>query len=169
MISGQQFPSFPVIAEDLGTITADVREAMGMFEIPGMKVLILAFQSGAAERSYLPHNHPLNSIAYTGTHDTNTIAGWFETADSEEKEGLFRYLGRRVETGVNWEVIRLAMISVARTAVIQMQDVLGAGEGTRMNTPGKSEGNWQWRLSEADLPALAGKLAEMTVCYGRDS
>lgn len=160
-------PAFPVIAEDLGTITADVREVMAKFEIPGMKVLVLAFQKGAMEGSYLPHNHHQNSVVYTGTHDTNTVAGWLEQADDEEKNGLYRYLGRQVESEANWEFIRLAMISVAQTAVIQMQDVLGAGAESRMNKPGQAEGNWQWRIPQVDLRPLAARLGEMTTCYGR--
>lgn len=160
-------PAFPVIAEDLGTITADVREVMAKFAIPGMKVLILAFQKGAMEGSYLPHNHHQNSVVYTGTHDTNTITGWFDDADDAEMDRLCRYLGRQVESGANWELIRLAMMSVAQTAVIQMQDVLGTGAATRMNAPGKAEGNWQWRVPPADYQALAARLGEMTICYGR--
>lgn len=164
----RRFPSFPVIAEDLGVITPDVREAMAALEIPGMKILLLAFQQGAMERSYLPHHHHPASVVYTGTHDTNTIQGWFDSASSEEKEGLFRYLGREVEEEVNWEFIRMAMMSVCRTAIIQMQDVIGTGAETRMNTPGKAEGNWQWRLPETDLSRVAARLAAMTDRYGRD-
>ena len=163
----QHYPNFPVIAEDLGVITAEVREAMGKFGIPGMKVLLLAFQKEAAENSYLPHNHRRNCVVYTGTHDTNTVAGWFAHADDREKERLRRYLGRQIETGASRELIRMAMMSVAHTAVIQMQDILGAGEDSRMNTPGEPEGNWQWRMPESDLSDVASRLAEMTICYGR--
>ena len=116
---------------------------------------------------HLPHHHVRNSIVYTGTHDTNTTTGWFESAVSAEKAALSRYLGREVESGANWELIRLAMMSVAKTAVIQMQDVVGSGAGSRMNTPGKADGNWQWRIPPADLSAPASKLAEMAVCHGR--
>lgn len=163
----QHYPLFPVIAEDLGTIGADVRETMARYAIPGMKVILFGFQKEARERSHLPHLHPLNSVAYTGTHDTDTVTGWHQGAGDEERQELYRYLGRRVENGVNWELIRLALISVAHTAVIQMQDVLGAGEESRMNRPGKAEGNWEWRIPTADLGEVASRLAEMTACYGR--
>lgn len=163
----RHYPSLPVIAEDLGTITADVREVMTRYRIPGMKVVLLGFQKESREQSYLPHNHKENSVAYTGTHDTNTATGWFRGAASEEKEGFARYVGREVEQEASWEMMRLAMMSVARTAVLQMQDVVGGGEESRMNTPGKSEGNWQWRLPPVDLAPLAARLAQMTSCYGR--
>lgn len=163
----QHYPLFPVIAEDLGTISAEVRETMASYAIPGMKVLLYGFQKEAQEKSYLPHLHPCNSVAYTSTHDTDTVTGWYHRAGDEERQELFRYLGRRVENGVNWELIRLALMSVARTAVIQMQDVLGAGEESRMNRPGKAEGNWEWRIPPADLGEVASRLAEMTICFGR--
>lgn len=120
-----------------------------------------------ATRGCLPHNHHQNSVVYTGTHDTNTIMGWFENAANEEKSGLYRYLGRRIESGANRELIRLAMMSVAQTAVVQMQDVLGIGADTRMNTPGTADGNWQWRIPQVDLGAPADMLREMAICYGR--
>ena len=78
------FPTLPVIAEDLGVITAEVREAMGLYGIPGMRILVLAFQKGSRESVYLPHNHIQNCVVYTGTHDTNTIVGWFDKAESQE-------------------------------------------------------------------------------------
>lgn len=162
------FPTLPVIAEDLGVITAEVREAMEAYGIPGIKVLLLAFQKGAYEPSYLPHNHNHNCVVYTGTHDTNTVMGWFDSPDNEvDKELLFDYLGREVETEVNWEFIRMAMMSVAHTCIIQMQDLLGSGEETRMNTPGQALGNWQWRMPQMDLTGRIARLAGMTASYGR--
>lgn len=162
------FPTLPVIAEDLGTITADIREAMAMYAIPGIKVLLLAFQKGACESVYLPHNHPQNCVAYTGTHDTNTIMGWFGKEDSrDDKVFLSQYLGREIVTEANWELIKLTMMSVAHTAIIQLQDLLGAGEESRMNTPGQAEGNWQWRLPAAQLTRHASRLAQLSVSYDR--
>lgn len=162
----RHYPSFPVIAEDLGVITAEVREQMTRYGIPGMKVLVVAFQDDASV--YLPHNHPVNSIAYTGTHDTNTVAGWFEEASPEDRERLFNYVGRRIDSEASWEVIRLALLSSARTAMIQLQDLVGGGADARMNKPGVTEGNWQWRLSPAaDLSPVASRLAEMTLRYQR--
>ena len=162
------FPMLPVIAEDLGVITAEVREAREIYGIPGMKVLLLAFQKGAYEPSYLPHNHSQNCVVYTSTHDTNTVMGWFDTPDNEvDKELLFDYLGREVESEVNWEFIRMAMMSVAHTCIIPMQDVLGSGEESRMNRPGEADQNWQWRMPGIDLTGRIARLAGMTVSYGR--
>lgn len=160
------FPSFPVIAEDLGVITAEVREKMAQLGIPGMKVLVVAFQDDAG--IYLPHRHPENSIAYTGTHDTNTARGWFEGAAPDAKRRLSDYIGRDPGDEAAWELIRLAQMSPARTAMMQLQDLVGGGAGTRMNTPGSAEGNWQWRLApSADLTGVAQRLAEMTLRYDR--
>mgnify|MGYP001176841691 CR=1 FL=1 len=162
----RHYPNFPVIAEDLGVITAEVREQMAQYGIPGMKVLVVAFQDDAP--IHLPHNHSVNSVAYTGTHDTNTVRGWYDGAAADQRERLARYLGRSPEGEPHWEVIRLALMSVAQTAVVQMQDILGGGEKTRMNTPGKTEGDWQWRLPPScDLAGVATRMAEMTVRYDR--
>ena len=161
------FPMMPVLAEDLGVITPDVREAMERYTIPGIRLLNLAFH-GEGYDSYLPHNHIQNCVVYTATHDTNTVEGWFNKSENRgDRERMSRYLGREVENGLSWEVIRLAMMSVAHTSIILMQDVLGAGEEARMNTPGEAEGNWLWRLPASDLGGQAARLAEMTLCYGR--
>lgn len=165
-LSGQ-FPALPVIAEDLGTITAEVREAMALYGIPGMKVLLLAFEKEMASL-YLPHHHTQNSVVYTGTHDVDTVMGWFQDeSKQEDKKSFFGYLGREIDQEANWEFIKLAMMSVALTAIIPMQDVLGLGKESRMNTPGTVEGNWQWRFPGMDLGEYASRLARMTVSYGR--
>ena len=115
-------------------------------------------------------NHVPNCVVYTGTHDNNTARGWFEKeAEPEEKRRLALYLGREI-TGeeVHWELVRLAMMSVANTAIVPMQDILGLGEQSRMNLPAKRDGNWKWRLLADQLtPSLAEKLLEMTEIYGR--
>lgn len=109
-------------------------------------------------------------MVYTGTHDNNTVRGWFENeARSEERRRLFRYLGRVPSLEeIHWELIRLAMMSVARTAIFPMQDILGLGEEARMNRPATASGNWQWRLLPGQItPQIANKLLEMTETYGR--
>lgn len=167
----KRFPRLPIIAEDLGVITPDVREIMHRFDLPGMKVLLFAFGDDLATNPYIPHNLPRNCVLYTGTHDNNTARGWFEReATPEIKERLFRYLGREVPVeGIHWELIRLAMMSVANTVIIPMQDILGLGEGARMNRPATTEANWQWRLSpELLTSSLGDMLRAMTECYGRD-
>lgn len=165
-----RFASLPVIAEDLGIITPDVRELMDSFGFPGMKLLIFAFGEDMSSNPYIPHNITQNSVVYTGTHDNNTIRGWFTCdAGPEDKKRVFRYMGREAAEGdIHWEFIRWAMMSVSKTAIIQMQDILGLGEEARMNTPSTSEGNWRWRLAPERLtPSLINRLSEMTEIYGR--
>ncbi|MFH0811350.1 MAG: 4-alpha-glucanotransferase [Pseudomonadota bacterium] len=166
----KQIPRLPIIAEDLGIITPDVREVMNYFHFPGMKVLLFAFGSDVATNPYAPHNHIKNCVVYTGTHDNNTIRGWLETETTfEDKERLFRYLGQKVnEKEIHWELIRLGMMSVADTAMFPMQDILGLGKEARMNLPGTKEGNWKWRFSPKQLSdSLANNLLAMTEIYGR--
>jgi len=166
----KRFSYLPIIAEDLGVITPDVREIMQRFEFPGMKVLLFAFGEDHPMHPYLPHTYDKHYVAYTGTHDNNTMRGWFETeAKPEDKERLFRYLGREISLqDIHWEFIRLAMMSVANLAIIPMQDILGLGKEARMNRPATSKDNWRWRLlSEQLTPSLAGRLLEMTEIYGR--
>ncbi len=166
----KRFSHLPFIAEDLGIITDDVREIMRRFEFPGMKVLQFAFGGDVSANPYAPHNHIKNCVVYTGTHDNNTTKDWFERdAAKEERENLFRYLGREVSSeNIAWEFIRLAMMSVADMVIIPMQDILELGEEARMNKPATTEGNWQWRLLPEQLtPALAQKLREVTEIYGR--
>lgn len=166
----RKFPFLPVIAEDLGLITPDVREIMHHFDLPGMKVLLFAFGEDLPRNPYIPHNLPKNCVAYTGTHDNNTIRGWFEGEEApEDKKRLLRYLGRDVPIEeLHWELIRLLMESAANTVIFPMQDILGLGEEARMNRPATAGGNWQWRLSPDQLThTLAEKLLEMTEIYGR--
>lgn len=166
----KHFPSLPVIAEDLGVITPDVREVMHHFELPGMKILLFAFSEDHPMHPYLPHTYEKNSVVYTGTHDNNTVRGWFEKeVKPKDKERLFHYLGREVPMDeLHWELIRLAMMSVARLVIIPMQDILGLGTEARMNRPATGEGNWEWQLlPEQVTPALAERLRDMTETYGR--
>lgn len=166
----RHFSSLNIIAEDLGEITPDVREWIHRFDLPGMRVLMFAFGDDLATNLHAPHNYPENCVVYTGTHDNNTICGWFEQeADTSTRKKLFAYLGRQA-TGrtIHWEMIRLAMASVAQMVIIPIQDVLGLGETARMNFPGTLAGNWVWRLRPGQLtPALARKLAHMSEIYGR--
>ena len=166
----KKFPHLPIIAEDLGIITPDVREVMNHFKFTGMKVLLFAFGDDLSTNPYLPHNLPRNCVAFTGTHDNNTIKGWFEReATPEEKKNLWRYLGREVAIDdLPWELIRMVMMSVANTTIFPMQDVLGMGAEARMNHPSTQEGNWEWRLlPDQFTPALATRLRELTEIYGR--
>lgn len=160
----------PIVAEDLGTITPDVREVMRTFGFPGMKVLLFAFSEDDPGHAYLPHNYERNCVVYTGTHDNNTARGWFRTETTPaDRARFFRYLGRPATAAqAPGLLIRLASMSVADTVLVPMQDVLALGPGTRMNRPGQARGNWRWRLrpGQADGPALEA-LREWTRVYGR--
>jgi 4-alpha-glucanotransferase len=165
-----RFSSLPIIAEDLGIITSEVRELMSTFDFPGMKVLLFAFGNDMPSNPYIPHNHVRNCVVYTGTHDNNTARGWFEHEATEvEKKNLSTYLGCEVDAdNVAWELVRTAMRSVASIVVIPIQDFLGLGKEGRMNRPSFADGNWEWRVGAGRLNAgLAEKIAELTRIYGR--
>ena len=168
----RQLGQLPVIAEDLGTITADVREIIDRFGFPGMRVLQFAFGDDFPRSAFLPHHHVRNCIVYTGTHDNNTLRGWFTNeATSLVKKNLQAYLGRKItaET-VHLEMIRLALMSTADTAVVPMQDVLGLGASARMNHPGGKRHNWCWRMNADALTVrTADRLLRMAQTYGRTS
>jgi 4-alpha-glucanotransferase len=160
-----EFPNPPVIAEDLGIITDEVRETMKQFGFPGMKILLFAFDGDVKEHPYIPENYSENCVVYTGTHDNNTVRGWFEKEVSPEtKEKLFSYLGKRLSADeISWTLIRLAFQSKAKLALIPLQDVLGLGAEARMNTPATTEGNWKWRFPLGLLDSeLSNKLASLT-------
>ncbi len=166
----KHFPHLPIIAEDLGVITPEVREVIDLFGFPGMRVLLFAFGEDDPMNPHVPHNYRRNCVAYTGTHDNNTIKGWFHReANAECKKRLSRYVGHYVsEKGIQWELIRLTMGSIADLVIIPMQDILGLGEAARMNLPSTPNGNWEWRFKQGQLtPPLQQKLAEITRTYGR--
>lgn len=157
----------PIIAEDLGVITQDVTDLREQFQFPGMKVLHFAF-GGGSDNPFLPFNHDRNFIVYTGTHDNDTTQGWFQALPDHERDALLQYLGCTTPDGIHWDMIRLALQSVANQAVFPLQDVLGFGTDSRMNYPGTAEGNWEWRFrSEWVSPELAAKLQHLTRIYGR--
>jgi 4-alpha-glucanotransferase len=159
--------ALPLIAEDLGLITPDVEKLRDSLGLPGMRVLQFAF-GGDAENSYLPHNYKQATVAYTGTHDNDTTRGWFATRPEKEADHVRRYLGRD-GSDIAWDLIRLGWSSVADLAVAPLQDVLNLGSEARMNTPGKPDGNWTWRIPEGALrEEVLARLAEMTVLYGRN-
>jgi 4-alpha-glucanotransferase len=166
----KRFGPLPVIAEDLGTISADVREVMGRYGFPGMRVLLFAFGGDFPHSAFLPHRHAPNCVVYTGTHDNNTVRGWFEKeAGPQAKRNLFRYLGREVSAEeAPWELIRLAMMSTAETAIIPLQDVLGLGQKAMMNRPARRSGNWLWRFEPDALDReTTERLMAVTATYGR--
>lgn len=166
----KQMPSLPIIAEDLGIITPDVEALIQKLDLPGMKVLLFAFDGDSARHPYVLHNHIKNCVVYTGTHDNNTARGWFEReATPEAKERIFRYLGRSLSAQeIHVEFMRMALMSVADAAIIPMQDVLGLDQNARMNIPGTVGTNWQWRLTpDYRSLSMSTPLLEMTQLYGR--
>jgi 4-alpha-glucanotransferase len=159
----------PIIAEDLGLITPGVIELRDGLGLPGMKILQFAFGGSGGENRFLPHHHEPNSVVYTGTHDNNTTLGWWQSGEAtpDIQSFLQDYIGHPV-TEINWDLIRVGMMSVAHTFVAPLQDVWGFGMDTRMNTPGREAGNWGWRFTAEwlDNPAK-DRLAHMTRIYGR--
>jgi len=161
----KKFCRLPIIAEDLGFMTPDAKAVMHHFGIPGMKVLLFAFGKDDPKHPYLPHNYEKNYVAYTGTHDNNTVRGWFEReAKPREKKRVSRYLDREVKKQeIHWEFVKLAAMSKANTVIIPMQDILGLGEEARMNLPATRKGNWRWRLLPVQMTSLlAEKLLGIT-------
>jgi 4-alpha-glucanotransferase len=170
--------TLPIIAEDLGVITSEVDALRDQLSFPGMKVLQFAFGNDPKADEYKPHNYPRNCVVYTGTHDNNTTIGWFGGGRMEganqsreekksERQSALKYLGTDGHE-INWDFIRLALMSVADTAIIPMQDILGLGSEARMNLPGTTEGNWCWRFVPDMLTGeIKTRLKELTALYGR--
>jgi 4-alpha-glucanotransferase len=167
----------PVIAEDLGVITPDVEALRDEFAFPGMRVLQFAFRTDSTNID-LPHNYVPNAIVYTGTHDNDTTLGWFNSREGagstrdqaeieREREYCLRYLksdGKKI----HWDFIEAAFASVARLAIVPLQDVLGLDSSARMNLPASPQGNWAWRYKSGALTErLAGRLKEITRLYNR--
>ena len=132
-----------------------------------MKVLQFAFDSDAGN-TYLPHNYTTNAVVYTGTHDNDTTRGWYTSSDSDQLEFSNKYAGISSSKSATWDLIRLAMQSVADTAIIPIQDYLDYGSAARINTPSTLGGNWCWRLIPGELTGeLAAQMKEFAVLYGR--
>ena len=157
----------PIIAEDLGLMFDSVRKLLADSGYPGMKVLQFAFTPGC-DSEYLPHNHPVNSVVYPGTHDNATAQEWFDTIDKKEVEKAKAYLGLSKEEGYAMGLVRAALASPARIAIIPAADWLGLGAEGRVNTPGTPSGNWRWRAKKGCFtPALAKKIYEKCQFFGR--
>jgi 4-alpha-glucanotransferase len=167
----------PILAEDLGLITPEVEALRDQFDFPGMRVLQFAFGDNA-NNPYLPHNYVRNCAVYTGTHDNDTMVGWFYGDDMpsdrgyginpHERDSVLRYLGCQSAEGIHWDFIRLALSSIADLAIIPLQDVLGLSRDSRMNFPATAEGNWRWRYTGDMLSdEVVLRLADMSLIYRR--
>jgi 4-alpha-glucanotransferase len=163
----REFSNLPLVAEDLGVITPEVEALRKQFDLPGMKILQFAFD-GSPENPYLPHNHHHNCVVYTGTHDNDTTLSWFKTLKPDQQKKVEDYLGCPVKEDIPWSMIRTAMASVANIAILPMQDALSLNGEHRMNVPGTTEGNWQWRFQWEQAPEdLSARLLDNVTRYGR--
>lgn len=163
----EHFGELSIIAEDLGFLTADVKKLLKSTGFPGMKILQFAFDS-REDSDYLPHNYDKNCVVYVGTHDNDTVMGWFENCKAEDIDYCKNYLRLSGEEGYNWGIIKAAMATTADTCIITMQDVLGLGSEARMNTPSTLGNNWKWRIKgECINDWLAGIIYNCTDIYRR--
>jgi 4-alpha-glucanotransferase len=160
------FGELPLVAEDLGIITDEVTALREKYGMPGMKILQFAFGDDASN-PYLPHQHTQDSVSYTGTHDNNTTVGWFAELDDSIKERIYAYFGGSKET-IPWLLIRASLASVSQLSVLPMQDILSLDGEHRMNVPGTTEGNWNWRF-EWDMvdESCSIRLKNLNELYGR--
>ncbi len=167
----------PIVAENLGVITPEVEALRHQFGYPGMSVLQFAFGDESQSNDFRPHNYPRELVAYTGTHDNDTTVGWWNSgagdstrsAEEVRRERAFTraYLGTSGDE-IHWDFIRAVLASVANTAIVPLQDVLGLGNESRMNLPASTKGNWAWRFRAEDLtPSVRQRLKCLTRLYDR--
>ncbi len=161
----QALSDLPIIAEDLGLITPDVIELRDSFDLPGMRIFQFGF--GSPQDSFLPHNYVRNCVAYTGTHDNDTVSGWYRTAPKTEQRLARKYLNTTTRN-LTWSMVRSLWASVANTVVAPLQDLLNLGTEARMNFPGKPAGNWTWRVLDNQLTDdLRARVLEFNTIYNR--
>jgi 4-alpha-glucanotransferase len=168
----------PLIAEDLGVLTPEVEALRDELGMPGIRVLEFAFGPDGTSAQFIPHNYPRRCVVYTGTHDNDTVVGWYGSpvgggeGATPEREEAARHVAREYMATdgrqIHWDMIRLALMSVADIAIVPVQDLLGLGSEARMNLPGAPKGNWAWRLREGALDrGVLGRFAHLTRLYGR--
>ena len=165
----KQFPKMPFIAEDLGELDEPVYQLIKSFDFPIMKVLQFAFGEDMGTNPYILHNHVKNSVAFTGTHDNNTTVGWYKAAGRAERKRVSEYIGIKVTVNNVHQILhRHVLMSVSQLAVVPIQDLLGLDESAIMNRPGTSEGNWDWQLTQNQIPIeRAVELKKTNIRYGR--
>jgi 4-alpha-glucanotransferase len=179
----EQLGSLPFIAEDLGEVTDEVRRLRDDLGLPGMRVLQFGFGENVGTSEFAPHNYVPHAVAYTGTHDNDTMVGWFQQRGGRgqlrtsaqaktDHQAAIAYLAGpdagQLSRPIHWEAIRAVYASVANTVLIPLQDILGLPSDARMNTPGQAEGNWEWRVNARELtPKLAATLRSYAATYGR--
>jgi 4-alpha-glucanotransferase len=167
--------TLPFIAEDLGTVVPEVYALRDKFGLPGMRILQFGFGNETSAQYHLPFNYIPNSVVYTGTHDNNTVVGWYGDAQKDARKKIRKYnfnlcqdyIGAEQAT-FHWAMIRETMKSVANLSIFPMQDILGLNEKARMNIPGEAAGNWQWRLEDKSLTKkLIKRLRKETQTFNR--
>jgi 4-alpha-glucanotransferase len=173
----QELGTLPIVAENLGVITPEVESLRERYGFPGMAVLQFAFGSDPQANTFVPHNLTRDVVVYTGTHDNDTTVGWWtagvgDSTRSEEdvqaERDFARAYLRSDGAEIHWDFIRAALGSVADTAIVPLQDVLGLGSEARMNVPAREQGNWVWRFRADDLTAEHGsRLRGLAEMYGR--
>ena len=162
----REFPQLPLVAENLGVITAEVEALRERFHLPGMLILHFAFD-GSRENPYIPHRHTPLAVVYTGTHDNDTTLGWYNQLDDETRRRVQDYLGYPRET-MPRPLLRAAFASVAQLAIVPMQDLLELDSAHRMNIPGTSGGNWCWQFDWSQVPEdLSARMQQWLSLYGR--
>jgi len=169
--------ALPIVAENLGVITPEVEALRERFGFPGMAILQFAFGGDPQGSDFIPHNYPRDRVVYTGTHDNDTVVGWWRsgvgdsTRTPEEVEAEREFARRYMHSDgneIHWDFIRTLLGSVAELAIVPLQDVLGLGSEARMNVPARPGGNWRWRFTAGALtPEIRGRLRQMTEDYGR--
>ena len=158
-----------VIAEDLGFMTDTVKKLVEDSGFPGMKVIEFAFDS-REDSDYLPHTYDKNCVVYTGTHDNETVRGWYENLNKDDKAKSIEYMNNKSTplSEIHWDFIRLTMLSVADTCIIPIQDYLGLGNEARINTPSTIGNNWHWRMLEDEITdELVEKIKKLTIISSR--
>ena len=163
----QECEDIEIIAEDLGLITDSVRRLVKRCKYPGMKVLEFAFGSDDLN-PYLPHNVKYNSVIYCGTHDNDTVVGWWNSLDDWQKRRVYDYIHSYTDENINYKLIELMMSCKSKIAIMQFQDLLGLDSKGRINVPGVAKGNWKWMAKDNDFnDELASKVALLTKKYKR--
>ena len=167
----------PIVAENLGVITPEVEALRARYRFPGMAVLQFAFAGDPRTNTFLPHHYTRDLVVYTGTHDNDTTVGWWtagvgdttRTAGEVQAERDFARAYLASDGGeIHWDLMRAALASVADTAIVPLQDVLGLGGEARMNVPSREHGNWGWRFREGDLTdGHRDRLRGLSATYGR--
>jgi len=168
----------PIVAENLGVITPEVEALRERFGFPGMAILQFAFGNDPQAPQFKPHNYPHHLTAYTGTHDNDTVVGWWHSTGAGDSTRTKEDVGKELNyarhylntdgSEINWVMIHTLMACVADTVLFPLQDVIGVGGEGRMNLPGSPSGNWRWRFRTGDLlPAMAARLSGMAETYER--